>query len=70
MDESVVAEVRASSTRPLSHVDEEIKALEAEIATPGAGNYKEEKDFWLLLPRFGWTGNKLKRKGGQILTNL
>ena len=67
MDESVVAEVRASSTRPLSHVDEEIKALEAEIATPGAGNYKEEKDFWLLLPR--WMDCQ-QTKGGQMLTNL
>ena len=44
--------VRNSSNRSLALVDDEIKALVAEIEPPpGTFNHMEEPDFWLELPR-------------------
>ena len=41
-----------TSSRSLSLVNEEIRALEAEIEPPpGTFQHKEEADFWLELPR-------------------
>jgi len=52
-EEAIVATVRGSANRSLGQVDDEIRALELEIAPP-AGSlpaHKEEPDFWLELPR-------------------
>ena len=44
--------VRNSSARSLSLVNDELKALEAEIEPPpGTFSHREEPDFWLELPR-------------------
>ena len=51
-DEQIVSAVRESSTRSLSLVNDEIKALVLEIEPPpGTFSHKEEADFWLELPR-------------------
>ena len=51
-DEQIVAAVRDSSDRSLSLVNDEIKALVAEIEPPpGTFTHREEADFWLELPR-------------------
>ena len=51
-DEQIVTAVRNSSNRSLALVDDEIKALVAEIEPPpGTFSHQEEPDFWLELPR-------------------
>lgn len=51
-DEQIVAAVRDSSARSLALVNDEIKALVAEIEPPpGTFTHHEEADFWLELPR-------------------
>ena len=62
LDEQVVTAVRNSSLRSLSLVNDELKALEAEIEPPpGTFSHKEEADFWLELPRtFSFTSARFE----------
>ena len=63
-DEQIVAAVRDSSSRSLSLVNDEIKALVAEIEPPpGTFTHREEADFWLELPRtFSFTSARFESK--------
>lgn len=58
----MVNEVRNSSNRSFAHVDDEIRALEAEIEPPpGTVIHREESDFWLELPRtFSFTSARFE----------
>ena len=62
LDEQVVTAVRNSSARSLSLVNDELKALEAEIEPPpGTFSHREEPDFWLELPRtFSFTSARFE----------
>ena len=61
-DEQIVAAVRDSSARSLSLVNDEIRALVAEIEPPpGTYSHHEEADFWLELPRtFSFTSARFE----------
>ena len=54
--------MRNSSVRSLSLVNDELKALEAEIEPPpGTFSHREEPDFWLELPRtFNFTSARFE----------
>ena len=58
----MVTAVRNSSARSLSLVNDELKALEAEIEPPpGTFAHREEPDFWLELPRtFSFTSARFE----------
>ena len=57
----VMVMVIMTPSRSLSLVNDEIRALEAEIEPPpGTFQHKEEADFWLELPRtFSFTSARL-----------
>ena len=61
-DDQIVAAVRDSSARSLALVNDEIKALVAEIEPPpGTFSHHEEADFWLELPRtFSFTSARFE----------